>query len=749
MASPTLSLCLIVKNEEKNLNRLLDSVEGCMDEIVLIDTGSTDKTVEIAKERGCEVYHFEWVDSFCKARNFAFSKATKDYIIWLDGDDVLSSKEYFKQWKETSMGHAQAWFNTYNYAMNQDGKPVISFLRERVFKREINPVWQYDLHEGVIINPAWVVDYALSWTVNHLRDAEDVKSDRNRNLKIIEKMRDQAGLDPRMQFYYGKELFETGEYHRSLPEFEKAILAEKLELHDRILAIQYSGYACQCIADMLKDDMKEEKIKWCRKVIDHALDGLKLDPSRAEFSVLAADTCVKMGSLHAALPFYAMAKNSINPQIQGSKMAAPIYQFKECYGELPSLQMAKIMMNMGRVDEALQEASECVEKYHNKEAMQLLEQLRIMKPLVTLDNNQEPTDEVIFSCPPNQAYPFDEVLYQSKGMGGSETALIEMARLIKSKTNIPVKVFNTREEDVVAPSGVEYISNRKLNEYLSKKKPKMHIAWRHNIRVTKAPTYLWCHDLFTPTVEQVCNFEKIMCLSDFHKNYVMGKQGVPEDRIWVTRNGIVPEKLKFERKPKNPNKIVWMSSPDRGLDRCMIVCDEILKEHPEIELHVYYGIENLKNYGPQMSSLADRLKEMMSQRPYVKYHGFTEQSQMYKEVSDAVLWLHPCNFIETYCITALEMLALGVFPVTRRLGALANTLKEAEDKNQAILLDHDCISENEIKAYADAAKMVLKGRLWENVGLDLEKNSWESVADAWINEMQLLGPLKTEEIQVV
>ena len=71
----TISLCMIVKNEEKLLARCLDSVAGLMDEIIIVDTGSTDRTKEIAARYTDKIYDFEWVQDFSAARNFAFSKA--------------------------------------------------------------------------------------------------------------------------------------------------------------------------------------------------------------------------------------------------------------------------------------------------------------------------------------------------------------------------------------------------------------------------------------------------------------------------------------------------------------------------------------------------------------------------------------------------------------------------------------------------------------------------------------------------
>ena len=87
---------MIVKNEEENLPRCLASVEGIFDEIIVVDTGSTDRTKEIAREFGAKVFDFEWIDSFAAARNEALSHATGDYAFWLDADDVVEPVERVK-----------------------------------------------------------------------------------------------------------------------------------------------------------------------------------------------------------------------------------------------------------------------------------------------------------------------------------------------------------------------------------------------------------------------------------------------------------------------------------------------------------------------------------------------------------------------------------------------------------------------------------------------------------------------------
>ncbi len=88
----TISLCMIVKNEEQTLARCLDSVADLMDEIIIVDTGSTDQTKTIAARYTDRVYTFDWNDDFASARNESLDKATCSYILWLDGvGGMLSS----------------------------------------------------------------------------------------------------------------------------------------------------------------------------------------------------------------------------------------------------------------------------------------------------------------------------------------------------------------------------------------------------------------------------------------------------------------------------------------------------------------------------------------------------------------------------------------------------------------------------------------------------------------------------------
>jgi glycosyltransferase involved in cell wall biosynthesis len=86
---------MIVRNEQENLAHALDSVAGLFDEIVIVDTGSKDRTREIAQEFGARVFEFAWIDNFA-ARDAALKHATGDYAFWLDADDVIDPPERVK-----------------------------------------------------------------------------------------------------------------------------------------------------------------------------------------------------------------------------------------------------------------------------------------------------------------------------------------------------------------------------------------------------------------------------------------------------------------------------------------------------------------------------------------------------------------------------------------------------------------------------------------------------------------------------
>ncbi len=152
----TISVCMIVKNEERVLARCLDCLKDIADEIVIADTGSTDRTKEIAEKYTDRIYDFEWQDDFSAARNFAFGLCTMDYIYSADADEILDRRntEKLKRLKETLLPEieiVQMLYSNqleYNTTYNYDSE-----LRPKLYKRLRPFVWEGRLHEAVRLEP--------------------------------------------------------------------------------------------------------------------------------------------------------------------------------------------------------------------------------------------------------------------------------------------------------------------------------------------------------------------------------------------------------------------------------------------------------------------------------------------------------------------------------------------------------------------------------------------------------------------
>jgi len=198
---------MIVKDEEEVLARCLQSTKPLVDEIVIADTGSNDKTKEIARSFGAVVYDFPWIDDFAAARNFSFSKATGDYLLWLDADDVIPSESaaLFPELKEQLEANVPDAV-TCPYEIMTNGMPACTFVRERILKREKNFRWQGRVHECIAVSGKVI---SSPFFVRHLGSG---KLRGTRNLDIYKKWAKEEQLDGRNLFYFARELYYHAEY---------------------------------------------------------------------------------------------------------------------------------------------------------------------------------------------------------------------------------------------------------------------------------------------------------------------------------------------------------------------------------------------------------------------------------------------------------------------------------------------------------------------------------------------------------
>lgn len=217
------SLCMIVKNEEKYLQKCLDSVKDIVDEMIIVDTGSTDNTVEIAKAFGAKVHYFQWTNNFSEARNESLKYATKDWILILDGDDELfpEDRENLKELLNKKLDEETIYFfETISYYGNViDDNSITTNLNPRLFKNHEGTHYEGEIHNQLIYSKTKQNVICSSIKVHHygyLASTIDVKSKRERNIKILE---EQIKRDEKSYFAY----FNLGTEYAAMEDRERAL----------------------------------------------------------------------------------------------------------------------------------------------------------------------------------------------------------------------------------------------------------------------------------------------------------------------------------------------------------------------------------------------------------------------------------------------------------------------------------------------------------------------------------------------
>lgn len=267
----TISLCMIVKNEAETIERCLSSVSGLVDEIILVDTGSTDQTKQLASKFTNNIYDFVWVNDFSKARNFAFQHATMDYILWLDADDVLlpEDNERFLLLKTSLSNDVDVVRMKYNTGFDEFGNVTFSYYRERLVKRAMNFQWREPVHEYLEIYGR-IITSEVEITHKKIHTGEL----NTRNLDIYEsQLKDNKPLSARGVYYYGRELKTHGRYAEAAKQFEQFHDSKKGWVEDNITAC---GELSMCYAMLDQPDLSLQAL----------FKSFSYDTPRAEICVL-------------------------------------------------------------------------------------------------------------------------------------------------------------------------------------------------------------------------------------------------------------------------------------------------------------------------------------------------------------------------------------------------------------------------------------------------------------------------------
>ncbi|MBG9493463.1 glycosyltransferase family 2 protein [Bacillus thuringiensis] len=333
----SISLCLIVKNEEHTLDNCLSSVKGIPDEIIIVDTGSTDRTKEIARKWTSHVYDFEWIDDFSAARNASFQYATKDYILWLDADDVLEQEQSrkLKQLKESLSEGVDAVSMKY-LMLNSEERGITSYTtRLRLVKREKGFKWKGIVHEDLAINQAYTC-LQSDICITHTKKGNTNMPSSRRNLEIYERhIAKGYQLNVSDMFHYARECKIHKEYEKAIQYFEQCKNHPEISLENTIF-VYHQLATCYAMVQKPQNEL------------ELTLQSLSLDIPYPAFSCRMGEHFLQKGHIEAAIFWYTTAYTQPLLERYAWSVADQAY-----HTWLPHQQLALCYQTLGEQEQAI------------------------------------------------------------------------------------------------------------------------------------------------------------------------------------------------------------------------------------------------------------------------------------------------------------------------------------------------------------------------------------------------------------
>lgn len=321
---------MIVKNEEEVLERCLSCVKDLVDEIIIVDTGSIDNTKSIALEHTHQVFSFQWKDNFSEARNYAFLKASMDYCMWLDADDIIEEKDRinFLALKQSLTLDTDIVMMRYNTAFDENGIPSFWYYRERLIRNNQKYIWQGAVHEVITPNGTVIYsDIAISHKKVHVGDP-------NRNLTIYKKMISNGSvLNARELYYYARELYYHNLYEEALDIFHKFLDLDDAWIENKIEA---------CIM-----------ASKCYLKAGNRTASLQVLFKSLEYDIPRAEVCCEIGNHFIESKQYKTAifwfETAAQCKIENRKGG---FIFSDCYDYIPALQLCVCYDRLGQYEKA-------------------------------------------------------------------------------------------------------------------------------------------------------------------------------------------------------------------------------------------------------------------------------------------------------------------------------------------------------------------------------------------------------------
>lgn len=756
----TISLALIVAptdEEAKKLNNCLASIAEHVDEICITITGENKKVEKVAKSHNAKISHFEWVDDFAAARTFNFSQCTGDWILWLDADDIVWGGEKLKKFIRMAEGVGVAGLQMYyEYGHDDNGNVTDSHWKTQLVKNDGSTEWKGRIHEDLLQKRqcTWSQIPATEALRIHTAKKEDNHAHHERNIAILEQVRAEEPEEPRTYIYLGRSYTALGRYNEALEalsEFVKRSGWDEERYEAKCLMgecferLEKPTEALMAFSDALLEDERCPKAYVFKARIYLAQEDYK-------------NVLVMLGlaqSIKDPKPGLVQLPNLLDRDAPA--MAAVAHMHLGNYED--SYTLAAGLKERFKRDKHINDLLDITGKMWEDEkvTVQLLKLLKyydtrypeLKKELVKAvpdDVRDDPRlarytteprtwedDTVTIFCGIS-AEPWLPGSENTKGIGGSETAVIELAKRLVKK-GLKVTVYNNCN---VKAGGVEVDGVLYRNHWEFNKEDYYNTLWIWRVpalldygfkarRIVLDMHDVMSNDEFTP--ERIDAVDKIFVKTNYHRSLY---PNVPDEKFVIVGNGI--DLSRFDQDvERNEHKIIYSSTPNRGLENILDVWPQIREKVPDAELHIFYGWNTfyaLEKDNPVMMEWMETMKAKMNQEGVVN-RGRVGQLELAKEMLSSGFWLYPTEFPEIHCITACEMQAAGVYPITSGFAALEETQ----------LMGDKIPGDPKDEKWRDMFVKTVTTRMNEKIDRDVIKKvaqqfSWDDVANVWYDELR-------------
>ncbi|MBU2185411.1 MAG: glycosyltransferase [Gammaproteobacteria bacterium] len=699
---PTLSLAMICKDSAKTLPDCLKSIKPFVDEIVIaLDDRTSDATAKIAKKSGAKVVPFKWTNDFSAARQISFDATTSDYSFWADDDDTIEGAERIMPLLEKY--NPDSVVLPYYYDKDKESGNWLSILsRERIVKKEVGWHWENRVHEVLV--PSRQVSVARDANIKIIHHRPEAKYDPTRNIRLLEMMWE-IDHKPRALAYLGHEYFHQRQWAKAMEWYER--YTDNPDWLDEQYSVLCRLSDCY-MAIFAEQGAKEGQL--LEQANDASLRALDIHPEWADAYFMLARVAGHKSEWDRVI-FWTEMGNQMQPMDIALSINPLDYNFHpllylECamfkkHGAAAALDTVEKALKVYPGHKPMSEKKDYYEKHIQREnevsalismaarmnaedvaklaevvpkALYVVPQVRdvLLKP------SEE--HEIVFLC--GQGLEDWSPMSLNKGLGGSETAVVYLARGLYDLGH-KVTVYGAPGKDEGVHDGVEYWDFRRW-----KQQPCDVLIASRMPEVAEAKTearikVLWCHDLHMYerlTPERMEYFDNLFVMSEFQRKYMLRLYPfILPEKFFVTANGIDLDLFQNLEVERDPHRLIYTSSPDRGLTNLLCFWPIIRQRVPDATLHIYYGLQMMEKayrwqgHSAEFKNFQNGLATLIKQ-PGVEYHGRVGKKELATEMAKSAVLAYPTEFLEISFITGMEAMAAGCVPVVTASGALPETI---------------------------------------------------------------------------